>query len=155
MDKTDQNILQILQKKARIPNIDVARKIKMAPSAVLGRIKRLECRGIIDGYEVRLNPEHFNQSLVAFIQIKLKDITIIQDTCNIITDIKHVQEVHHLAGEDCILVKLRTSSARELEKILRKSFYIINNISNIKTLIALATYKESAQIVIPEQNGGN
>lgn len=155
MDEIDQKILKILQKKARIPNVDVARKIEMAPSAVLGRIKKLEDRGIIDGYEVRLNPDHFNQSLVAFIQIKLRDVTIIQDTCKIISNIKQVQEVHHLAGEDCIMVKLRTAGSKMLEKILREEFNIIDNILNIKTLIALATYKESAQIVIPEQTGEN
>ncbi|MCK5836650.1 MAG: Lrp/AsnC family transcriptional regulator [Desulfobacula sp.] len=155
MDKTDQKILQILQKKARIPNVDVARKIGMVPSAVLGRIKKLEDRGIIDGYEVRLNPDHFNQSLVAFIQIKLRDVTIILDTCKIISKIKQVQEVHHLAGEDCIMVKLRAADPKMLEKILREKFNIIDNILNIKTLIALATYKESAQIVIPEQTGEN
>ena len=155
MDKIDHRILQVLQKKARIPNIDVARKIKMAPSAVLGRIKKLEDRGIIDGYEVRLNPDHFNQSMVAFVQIKLKNATMIQDTCKAITGIKQVQEVHHLAGEDCIMIKLRASEPKELEKILRLKINIIENILSTKTFIALATYKESAQIVIPEQTGDN
>ncbi|MCK5541226.1 MAG: Lrp/AsnC family transcriptional regulator [Desulfobacterales bacterium] len=155
MDGTDRTILQILQKKARIPNVDVARKIKMAPSAVLGRIKKLEDRGIIDGYEVRLNPDHFNQSMVAFIQIKLKNATIIQNTCKALTDIKQVQEVHHLAGEDCIMIKLRTSEPKELEKLLRQKINIIENILSTKTFIALSTYKESAQIVIPEQTGEN
>ncbi len=153
MDNIDHTILKILQKKARIPNVDVARKIKMAPSAVLGRIKKLEDRGIIDGYEVRLNPDHFNQSMVAFIQIKLENATIIQDTCKLLTEIKQVQEVHHLAGKDCIMIKLRTSEPQELEKILRKKINNIKNILSTKTFIALATYKESAQIVIPEQTG--
>ncbi|MCP3898284.1 MAG: Lrp/AsnC family transcriptional regulator [Desulfobacteraceae bacterium] len=155
MDNTDYTILQILQNKARIPNVDVARKIKMAPSAVLGRIKKLEDRGIIDGYEVRLNPDHFNQSMVAFIQIKLKDATVIQDTCRTLTSIKQVQEVHHLVGEDCIMIKLRTSEPKELEKLLRQKINIIKNVASTKTSIALSTYKESAQIVIPEQTGGN
>ena len=42
MDTTDYKILKILQNKARIPNVEVARQIKMAPSAVLERIKKLE-----------------------------------------------------------------------------------------------------------------
>jgi Lrp/AsnC family leucine-responsive transcriptional regulator len=155
MDNIDRAILQILQKKARIPNVDVARKVGMAPSAVLGRIKKLEDRGIIDGYEVRLNPDHFNQSMVAFIQIKLNNVTIIKNTCKALADIKQIQEIHHLAGEDCIMIKLRTSEPRELEKILREKINIIENILSTKTFIALATYKESAQIVIPEQIGGN
>ncbi len=155
MDNIDHTILQILQKKARIPNIDVARKIGMAPSAVLGRIKRLEDKGIIDGYEVRLNPDHFNQSMVAFIQIRLKNATIIQETCKTLTMIKHVQEVHHLAGDDCIMIKLRTCEPKDLEKLLREKINIIDNILSTKTFIALATYKESAQIVIPEPKGDN
>ena len=155
MDDIDYKILQILQKKARIPNVDVARKIGMAPSAILGRIKKLEDRGIIDGYEVRLNPDHFTQSMVAFIQIKLKNAPIIQDTCKILAEIEQVQEVHHLAGEDCIMIKLRASEPKELEKILRKKINIIENILNTKTSIALATYKESTQIVIPTQTGDN
>jgi Lrp/AsnC family transcriptional regulator, leucine-responsive regulatory protein len=155
MDKTDQKILQILQKKARIPNVDVARKIGMAPSAVLGRIKKLEDRGIIDGYEVRLNPDQFNQSMVTFIQITLKDITIVDETCKIITNIEQVQEVHHLAGEDCILIKLRAADPGELEKILKQKINSIKNILTTKTLIALATYKESAQIVISDNTGDN
>ncbi len=155
MDETDYKILQILQKKARIPNIDVARKIKMAPSAVLGRIKKLEGRGIIDGYEVRLNPEHFNQSMVVFIQIKLKNDFLINDTCKIIADIKQIQELHHLAGDDCIMIKLRAADPKELESILTDKINTIENVFSTKTFIALATYKESAQIVIPEQTGDN
>ena len=47
MDEIDLNILQILQEKARIPNVEVARQVAMAPSAVLERIRKLEKQGII------------------------------------------------------------------------------------------------------------
>ena len=42
IDDTSLKILQILQKKARIPNVEVARQVGMAPSAVLERIRKLE-----------------------------------------------------------------------------------------------------------------
>ena len=125
----------------------------MAPSAVLGRIKKLEDRGIIDGYEVRLYPDHFNQAMIAFIQIKLKDPTVTQDTCRTLSKIENVQEVHQIAGEDCIMIKLRTSDTRELERLLSLKIYTVGNILSTKTSIALSTYKESAQIVIPEKTG--
>lgn len=56
IDEIDHQILEILQKKARVPNAEVARQVGMAPSAVLERIRKLEERGFIEGYEVRLNP---------------------------------------------------------------------------------------------------
>ncbi len=49
MDTTDLLILQILQKKARIPNVEVSRKIGMAPSAVLERIKKIGSQGNYPG----------------------------------------------------------------------------------------------------------
>ena len=48
MDETDFKILKILQKKARVPNVEVAREIGLAPSAILERIIKLEARGLID-----------------------------------------------------------------------------------------------------------
>ena len=65
-------ILNILQRKARIPNVEVARQVNMAPSAVLERIRKLESQGYIDGYEVRLNPRRFNRAMVAFVMKAVK-----------------------------------------------------------------------------------
>ena len=74
IDAVSLKILKILQEKARIPNVEVARQVGMAPSAVLERIRKLEKQGFIDGYEVRLNPKRFAKSLVAFVTVKLKKL---------------------------------------------------------------------------------
>ena len=71
IDAVSLKILKILQEKARIPNVEVARQVGMAPSAVLERIRKLERQGFIDGYEVRLNPKRFAKSLVAFVRVKI------------------------------------------------------------------------------------
>jgi len=150
MDNTDLQILQILQKKARIPNVEVARSIEMAPSAVLERIKKLEAQGIIEGYEVRLNPDMFNCAMIAFIQIKLTTQARLIETGKLLSKIEQIQEVHHLAGEDCLMVKLRVSSNTELETILSTRIANLDVVKETKTLIALSTYKESAKIMLPE-----
>ena len=69
MDEISFKILKILQEKARIPNVEVSRQVGLAPSAVLERIRKLEKQGIIEGYEVRLNPKYFTKSLVAFVTV--------------------------------------------------------------------------------------
>ena len=65
IDDISLKILKILQEKARIPNVEVARQVGMAPSAVLERIRKLEKQGIIEGYEVRINPEYFDCTVPA------------------------------------------------------------------------------------------
>ena len=150
MDTTDLQILKILQKKARIPNVEVARKIGMAPSAVLERIKKLEAKGVIEGYEVRLNPDMFNCSMIAFIQIKVHKPSLLLKTGQYLSVIEQVQEVHYLAGKDCLMIKLRAKDNTELEAILREKIASLDSVQDTQTSIALSTYKESAKIMLPE-----
>ncbi|MBF0257579.1 MAG: Lrp/AsnC family transcriptional regulator [Desulfamplus sp.] len=150
MDDTDFKILKILQEKARIPNVEVARAIGMAPSAVLERIKKLESRGIISGYEVRLNPECFNQSMIAFIQIKLISSGQTQLMAEALCKYEEIQEIHYISGEDCLLAKVRVSNGTELQKIISEKIDSIQGVHSTKSFIALSTYKESAKFPLSE-----
>ncbi len=150
MDATDFKIVKILQNKARIPNVEVARQIGMAPSAVLERIKKLEARGIIDGYEVRLNPERFNRSMIAFVEIRVREASSIRETGRNLAKLAAVQEVHFLAGNDSLLVKLRVADTNELETLLMTEISAIQSILSTKTKIALATFKETARIPLTD-----
>ncbi len=150
MDKTDLQILKILQKKARIPNVEVARTVGMAPSAVLERIKKLEARGVIQGYEVRLNPEMFRSTMVVFAHIRVKDPSRIWETGKALSAIGQIQEVHYIAGDDCLVAKLRVSGNQELEQIIKTQITGAGQLESIKTHIVLSSFKESAKIVLPE-----
>ena len=146
MDKTNLKILRILQKKARIPNVEVSRLINLAPSAVLERIRKMEKQGIIDGYEVRLNPEHFGYSLVSFIQIHLGPESDRQQAADHLSIREEIQEVHFIAGEDCFLVKCRTSGTEHLDNLLQELAASLVGIRSSKTFVVLSTHKETAQI---------
>src|SRR6056300_838378 len=98
IDGISLEILKILQEKARIPNVEVARQVGLAPSAVLERIRKLEKQGIIDGYEVRLNPKRFARSLVAFVSVKLRKLGDEIKVGKQLARIPEVQEVHYVAG---------------------------------------------------------
>ncbi len=141
-------ILKILQEKARIPNIEVSRKINLAPSAVLERIRKMESQGIIDGYEVRLNPQRFNCSQIAFIQVLISAQSDITSIGASLSQIEEVQEVHFIAGEDCYLVKTRTAGTPELDTLLRTKILSIDGVRSSKTFPVLSTAKETAQIPI-------
>ncbi len=151
MDKTDLDILKILQQKARIPNVEVARAIGMAPSAILERIKKLEARGIIQGYEVRLNPDMFHCTMTAFVQIQVTSPAAVEAVGKALALIDKVQEVHYLAGGDALMAKLKISGNTELDTIIRENIAAIDGIASTRTSIALSTFKESAKIRLPDQ----
>ncbi|MFK5926265.1 MAG: Lrp/AsnC family transcriptional regulator [Desulfuromusa sp.] len=145
IDDTDYKILQILQEKARIPNAEVSRQIGMAPSAVLERIRKLEDRGIIEGYEVRLNPQPFNQGLMAFVQVSVHS-SCRADLAIVLSRVTGVQDVHQVAGEDGYLLKLRVADNAELGRVLADEICPLDGVQQTKTSIVLNTIKESRKI---------
>ena len=148
IDEVSLQILKILQKKARIPNVEVARQVGMAPSAVLERIRKLEKQGIIEGYEVRLNPRHFGRSLVAFVSVVLDRPTAAVDVGRKLSEIALVQEVHYVAGADGFFLKIRAADTEELELVLREQISVIEAVSATRTWVVLSTHKETARIPI-------
>jgi Lrp/AsnC family leucine-responsive transcriptional regulator len=148
IDDISLNILKILQEKARIPNVEVARQIGLAPSAVLERIRKLEKQGIIDGYEVRLNPKKFSRSLVAFVNVKIIKPGDEIKVGERLSSIPEVQEVHYVAGDDSFLVKARVADTDELGRLIRDKITSIEHVQSSKTAIVLSTYKETAKIPI-------
>lgn len=152
LDQIDFRILDLMQANARITNTELARDLEMAPSAILERVKKLEQRKIILGYTTKLNPAAVQQKLLAFIFIRTKDgFGETGKTTQALSKIPQVQEVHHIAGEDCFLVKVRTEDASTLMDLMRNSFKKIPNISSTRTTIVLETVKEEQQLVIPKK----
>ncbi len=149
IDDIDGKILSILQNDARTSNAEIARRLAMAPSAILERIRKLETRGLIDGYEARLNPEALDLGLLAFIYVRADERIGSRVIGDELAAFPEVQEVHHIAGEDCYLLKVRVADTNALSDLLRQRLGPIDAIRSTRTTIVLSTIKETAQIPLP------
>ncbi len=151
LDHVDLRILELIQDNARISNADLARELEMAPSAVLERVKKLEQKKVIQQYTTSINPLAVNQKLLAFIFIRAREGNS-SDTriAAALSKVPEVQEVHHIAGEDCFLVKVRTEDSASLMKLMRSKIKSIPDVVSTKTTIVLETAKEQQQLVIPK-----
>jgi len=149
LDNVDLQILDLMQSNARISNSDLAKELNMAPSAMLERVKKLEQKKVIKQYNTAIDPAAVQQKLLAFIFIKSKEgFTCCTDIAQELAKLPEVQEVHHIAGEDCFLVKVRTADSASLMAFMRNSLQRIPNILSTKTTIVLETVKEQQQLVI-------
>jgi len=124
--------------------------IGLAPSAVLERIRKLEKQGIIEGYEVRLNPKFFAKGLIAFITVKTDKYADEKEVGEKLARRPKVQEVHYVAGDDAFLVKLRGADTEEIGRLIRDTIKSIDGVQLTKTAIVLSTYKETAQFPIED-----
>ncbi len=73
LDGIDQLILKIVQEDGRVTNADLARQVGLTPSAALERVRKLEGRGVIQGYEARLNPRALGAGRPAFVFVRAEE----------------------------------------------------------------------------------
>lgn len=146
IDAVDLNVMKIVQENARTTNAEIARQVGMAPSAIFERIKKLEAAGLIKGYHAHLSPRELGLGLVAFVFVRAEDKAGELGVGDCLARIPEVQEVHHVAGEDCYLVKVRTRDTESLGRLLRERFAGIEAVRSTRTTIVLNTLKESGEI---------
>src|SRR4051794_33497510 len=73
LDAVDRQILELLQTDGRMANAEIARRLGMAPSAIFDRIRKLEERRVITGYEARVDARAIGLGLTAFIAVRADD----------------------------------------------------------------------------------
>lgn len=148
LDETDRKILAALQKDARTPNAEIARRIGMAPSAIFERIRKLEEKGVVRECVARLDPAALGLGLLAFVFVRSDERIGDVSTADELSKIPGVLEVHHIAGEDCYMVKVRAFDTDSLGRLLRERFGAIKTIRSTRTTIVLGTIKESDALPI-------
>lgn len=161
IDAIDKKILKILQENARTPNTEIARQVGLVPSAILERIRKLEERGVILGYGVRLNGQALGLGLLAFVLVRTDEFYGESKAARALASIPEVLELHHIAGEDCFLVKVRAADTEALGRLLREQISAIESVRSTRTTIVLHTTKETEALPLQkvfqegegEQNG--
>lgn len=147
IDGIDRNILTMLQENARTSNADIARAIGMAPSAVLERIRKLERRGVITGYEARIAPEAIGLGLTAFTFVKTEEPVGSMDTGAALAAIPGVMEVHYAAGTAAYLIKVRVADPKALAELL-KLIGRLPTVRDTNSTVVLQTVKETGAMPI-------
>lgn len=147
----DAHILTILQKNARVSNAEIARQVGLAPSAVFERIRKLEEKGVLRGYSARIDPHAVGLGLVAYTFVRSNDRPGGIRTAELLAEIPEVLEVHHVAGEDCFLVKVRAADTEALGRLLRERLGKIPTISSTRTTIVLESVKETSELPITRE----
>ncbi len=152
LDETDLKILELLQADGRTSNTDIAKVVDLVPSAVLERIRRLEKKGIIEGYTARVNPKVLGLGLAAYVSVRVTDRPGSQETAKQLTKLPEVLEIHNIAGPDCLLVKVRAADTEDLARLLRESFGRIRSIKSTRTTVVLETVKETSVLPVKERS---
>jgi Lrp/AsnC family leucine-responsive transcriptional regulator len=146
MDAIDKKIIKILQKNARTPNSDIAKKLKMAASSIWERIKKLEDKKIISQYTVLLNHKAINQNVLAFVIIALHSANWSEEFEAEMLKIKNIEELHEIIGEDSYIAKIRARDIDQLSDILKNKIGKIEVVKSTKTTISVGEVRYESSL---------
>jgi Lrp/AsnC family leucine-responsive transcriptional regulator len=152
LDRVDRRILSLLRADGRMAHAAIAKEVGLSGPAVHERVRKLEQTGVISSYSAILDPEVLERPHVAFVQVTLRDgeeFAVDDPIVARICDETDVLELHRIAGEDCYLVKVRTATNRDLERLLRR-IRQIHGVARTRTTIVLSTELERPSIDVPD-----
>lgn len=145
LDKTDRQILKILQVNGRITNKELASQLGLSPPPTLERVKKLETQGYIEGYGARLNPDKIKLGAIMMVSVTLHPHTqeAIQAFHQAIQNLDEVMECYHLTGEDDYLLKVVCGNIAEYETFVVDKLSALKSLGKIKSSVVLSTLKKS------------
>ena len=132
-----------------MPNAEIGRRLGLVPSAIFQRLSKLSKLGVLLGHEARIDPRAVGLGLDAFVFVKADERVGSLETALRLAELPEVQELHHVAGEDCYLVKVRVADTAALGRFLREKVGVIGSVQSTRTTIVLETIKETGKLPLP------
>lgn len=117
IDAHDRTLLALLRENGRTPTSELARKLKLSRTTVQSRIERLERRGIIAGYSVRLS-DAYEQGLVkahVLITAMPKLAPRVEAELRAITE---VRTLHSVSGSFDLIAVIVAPSVKQLDVLI-------------------------------------
>lgn len=156
LDSSDRKILEALQKEGRTTNADLARQVGLSPPSMLQRVRRLEQKGFITGYQAELDPEKLGYSIVVFamVSLSLHQEQPIENFLEAIGPVPEVIDCYHVSGDYDFLLKIVAKDMHDYERVLRDHLSRVRAIGKIHSCFVLRANKKNAELPIPENENG-
>jgi Lrp/AsnC family transcriptional regulator, leucine-responsive regulatory protein len=140
VDQLDRQVLRALQEDGRMSNLALARKLGLSPSAMLGRVRRLEKSGAIRGYRAVIDPAALDITVRALVVARLHEHSekAIRQFEKGIKDVPGVRACYHVTGQFDMVVELALRDLDHLGQLIRVDIARIPGVMNLETLLVLA-----------------
>ncbi|MGH3690488.1 MAG: Lrp/AsnC family transcriptional regulator [Microbacterium sp.] len=144
-DSVDRAILTAISRDGRATLSQLSDAVGLSVSAVQSRLRRLETRGVISGYQAILDPEQVGTPLSAFIEITPLDPAQPDNAPELLEHLDAIEACHSIAGDASYMLFVRVASPRALEGLVR-DVRLAANVST-RTTVVLQTYYEHRPII--------
>ena len=144
LDRSDQQIIDILAVEGRLPVTDLARRIGISKSPCQVRLKRLQTKGYIKGFRAILDPVKLGREHVAFVEVRLSDTRerALQAFNAAVVKIAEVEQCHMIAGSFDYLLKVRTADIQSFRRTLGESITMLPHVTSSSSFVTMEAVKD-------------
>jgi DNA-binding Lrp family transcriptional regulator len=112
----DNALIAILRENARAPTAEIARRLGVSRTTAQSRLERLERRGVITGYTLRLSEEQTRSLLRAHILLTIMP-KLIREVEAGLRQIPAVRTLHSVSGNFDMIAIIEAKSVGELDEL--------------------------------------
>jgi Lrp/AsnC family leucine-responsive transcriptional regulator len=148
----DWKILAVLQKNARIANVDLARDVGLSPSPCLARVKALERDGFISRYVTLLDPSAVGLGISFFVHVRLErqiDVTLKLFEAAVCGR-PEIMECYLMTGSSDYLLRVVAADLAGAQRILTEFVAKVPGVGNIQSSFALKQVQYKTALPIPD-----
>ncbi len=150
LDKSERQILRILQREGRLSNVEIAQRVGLSESPCLRRVKALEQSGVIDFYAAKLNQRLLGLQVTAFVLVTLEknDEQKRQRFLQQVADEDFIVECHTMTGAYDYLMKVVATSMDHFSDLCMNRILKFAGVNNIESQFSLQVVKENAGLPV-------
>ena len=143
MDAIDQKIIMSLQKDCRQSIADMAANVGLSTSACHRRIGILESKGIIEGYQAKINGKHLGYEIEFFVEVSLESQSeqVLAAFEKAALARPQILECYLMTGNADYLLKVAAANTNEYERIYRRTIAALPHVSRIQSSLVMKAVK--------------
>src|SRR6266542_1329543 len=151
LDEFDLHIVDVLLRDGRLPASQLADMVGLSRAAVTERVAKLERGGVIRGNTIVLDPAALGRTITAFVAARGPTLSPkAKKAFDALMKSDEVVEAHTVAGDDCFLIKVRTSSIASLNTLVSKLTAPPLSLSTRTTIVMKTHFEKIGGVTLGE-----
>lgn len=141
LDETDQQIVNLLIKNARMSYSDIGEAVGLSRVAVKARISALEDRGIIEEYTTIINPQKINGAISCYFELEMTPDRF-AEVVDILDQNDLVTQIYQVSGKSKLHVHAVAAGNEEMEDFLNRVIHTLPGIREMSCNVILSRIKD-------------
>ncbi|MEM1064229.1 MAG: Lrp/AsnC family transcriptional regulator [Pseudomonadota bacterium] len=145
IDRIDDAILRELERDGRLPNIELADRVGLSPSACLRRVAALERSGVIKGYRAVIDRVKIGTGFVAYVTVGLNNHTKASQEAfeRAVSRAPEVRECHNITGTVEYLLRVEASDLTAYKAFHTDLLGTLPQVHALTTFVVMGSPKDA------------